>query len=297
MIYERYVDDVLMDIAKNTVPAKLESINSLNDSLKFTAERENDCNIPFLDMLIKQKGRTLSSTWYTKKTDTGLMMNFLALAPIRYKRAVISGMIHRIYRSCSSWKLFHQSLEKAKVILINNQYPPSFFNPIIEKSLTKIIEKPDKEEDESDKKKFFIQYRGKVSDKFENTLKRIDAPCKVIFTTRKLKTVLPSLKPEIEKPLRSSVVYLVKCPRCNSRYVGQTVRHLITRSKEHSRSPVGKHFLNCNKEISIDDFSIIGMSTKGEQHLMTLEALFIKDLKPELNKKDEYKSRALVLKI
>lgn len=60
---------------------------------------------------------------------------------------------------------------------------------------------------------------------------------------------------------------------------------------------MGKHFLNCNREISIDDFSIIGMSTKGEQHLMTLEALFIKDLKPELNKKDEYKSRALVLKI
>ena len=229
---------------------KLENINSLNVSLKFTVEREHNGNIPFLDMLIHREGCKLSSTWYTKATDTGLMMNFLALSPMRYKRSAISGMIHRIFRACSTWKAFHDSLKKAKVILLNNQYPESFFEPLIKKVLNSIIVKPDKEKDESDRKKFFLQYRGKASEKFETSLLRLEAPCKIVYTTRKLKTVLPSLKPQIDKPLRSNIVYLVSCPRCHSRYVGQTVRHLTTHFKEHKRSPVGKHFQECNRELT-----------------------------------------------
>ncbi|XP_066915088.1 uncharacterized protein [Clytia hemisphaerica] len=86
MIYERYVDDILMDILRTSATTKLESINSLHVSLRFTEEREHNGNIPFLDMLIQRNARKLSSTWYTKRTDTGLMMNFLALAPVRYKK-------------------------------------------------------------------------------------------------------------------------------------------------------------------------------------------------------------------
>ena len=43
----------------------------------------------------------LSSAWYFKPTDTGLIMNYHALAPKRYKRSVISGFVYRIYRACS----------------------------------------------------------------------------------------------------------------------------------------------------------------------------------------------------
>ncbi|XP_066911106.1 uncharacterized protein [Clytia hemisphaerica] len=204
MIYERYADAILMDILRTSATTKLESINSLHVSLRFTEEREHNGNITFLDMLIQRNARKLSSTWYTKRTDTGLMMNFLVLAPVRYKKAVILGMIHGIYQACSSWKSFHESLEKAKTILINNQYPRSFYDPIIEKTLNKIIEKPEKEEDDKDLTKFYIQYRGKVSDKFEKSLRQLNEPCKVVFTTRKLKTILPSLKPKVEKHLRSS---------------------------------------------------------------------------------------------
>ena len=90
-------------------------------------------NLPFLDMLIQNNNGKLTSTWYTKTTDTGLTMNFHSLAPDRYKRSVVSGMVHRILQACSTWKAVHESLEKAKKILTNNQYPPSFFDPIIKK--------------------------------------------------------------------------------------------------------------------------------------------------------------------
>ena len=67
---------------------------------------------------------------------------------------------------------------------------------------------------------------------FESSLKKMKVPCKIIFTSKKLKMDLPSLKPPVEKYLKSRVVYKICCSRCQSCYVGQTIRHLITRLKD-----------------------------------------------------------------
>ena len=118
------------------------------------------------------------------------------------------------------------------------------------------------------------------------------------MTLRKTKTVLPSLKPPIEKELRSGVVYQIKCPRCQACYVGQTVRHLKTRIAEHRyRGPVKEHFSICGSEIDFENIDILASSNQGEHTLLTLEALQIKDTKPSINTKDEFKSRALKIRI
>ena len=107
------------------------------------------------------------------------------------------------------------------------------------------------------------------------------------------------MKQHVEKELKSMVVYKVECPRCQSSYVGQTARHLITRIKEHrnEKTPVGSHFQNCNSELSMDNVSINDRTIKSKQCLMSLEALWIDKSKPQLNTKDEYKSRTLTIKI
>ena len=135
LIYERYMDDILRDIHKDKIDTKLEEINELNVYLKFTVERETNYTIPFLDMEIHRKGDKLTSTWYTKSTNTGLMMNFLSLAPLKYKRSAVCGLIHRIFRACSDFSLFHDSLQKAKLILEKNQYPSAFVDNIIKETL------------------------------------------------------------------------------------------------------------------------------------------------------------------
>ena len=140
MLYRRYMDDVLRDIHVNSIDSTLTSINNLNASyLKFTVEREKDEKIAFLDMEIHRNVNRLYSTWYTKSTDTGLVMNFLALAPMKYKRSVVCGMIHRIFRSCSNFKTLNESLNKAKLILEKNQYPKSFVDSIIKATLDKLL--------------------------------------------------------------------------------------------------------------------------------------------------------------
>ena len=301
--YARYMDDILRDIKTKEIESKLKNINEMHESLKFTCEREQNNSIPFLDMKIIRNGRNLSTTWYTKPTDTGLTMNFHAMAPMKYKKSVVSSLTHRIHRACSTEKHFQESLIKGRQILENNEYPPTFYEPIIQKAIKKIqtkrsdSEEPTEEEN-PERQKIFIEYRGNVTQKFEKSLKQIDAPVIFISTTRKLKTCLPSRKAPVEKFLRSWVVYHIKCSRCDACYVGQTVRHLITRIKEHLRAgPVATHVINCGKEITINDVNVLAQSSKSESHLMTLEALHIKNIQPSLNTKDEYKSRTLTIKL
>ena len=236
----------------------------------------------------------LSLTWYSKPTGTGLTMNYHALTPIRYKRTVVSNLVHRIFNACSSWTNIHKSLAKAKKILERNQYPAKFYDAIIKDTITKIFEKEKGTQSGEEKKNeegvkptlFFVQYRGNVTDKFDKSLKKINAPCKLVKKLKKTKHVLPSLKAKVEKELKSMVVYQIQCPRCESSYVGQTARHLITRIKEHRNvnTPVGSHFQNCDCEILMENVTIIDRTIKSEQCLMSLEALWINKLKPNNTK-------------
>ena len=263
-------------------------------------------------------GRQVSTTWYSKPTDTGLILNFHSLAPKKYKRSVVSGFVHRIWRACSTWQHVHKSLEKAKRVLETNQYPPAFYEPIIKQTLTDILTKkvqqtrssqvlPPSEAVanaaapttlETPTCPVFLQYRGKSTEDYARSLHRCSAPCTIIFTLRKLKTVLPSLKPVIEKELRSGVVYHIQCAQCNDAYVGQTVRHTLTRFKEHMKpsAAVAKHMRKCGVVCTMENFKILASSARGESHLLTLEALFIEELKPRINTKEEWKSRQLVIK-
>ena len=288
---------------------QLRDINHLHPNLKFTLERENQQQLPVLDMKILHNHQTgsLSSTWYNKPTDMGLIMNYHALAPKRYKRSVVAGFVYRIYRACSSWENFHSSLVRAKIILEMNQYPPTFYDPIIRKALADIRECNSDQHSSSktlkpmavQRKPLIIQYRGKCTEEYARALHKIEAPCVMIMTLRKLKTVLPSLKPSVEKLLKSGVVYELTCPRCSACYVGQTGRHLQTRLKEHIQraGPMKTHLSQCSTTLTSDNIEILHATSRGESFLLTLEALLIRERKPSINTKDEYRSRELVIKL
>ena len=300
-IYSRFMDDILRDIKEYRIDQKLREINDYHPILTFTIEKEKGASLSFLDMNNSCKDGKLTSTWYTKATDTGLTMNYHALAPLRYKRSVVSGFIYRIFYACSNWKNFDESLGKAKRILDNNQYPSAFYEPIIEKTLSRIIEnkaKNDDEEEDQEKKMFFVQYRGRVTDKFESALRYIKAHIKFIATINQTKACLSSLKQSIDKSLKSGLVYKSSCPRCPSCYVGQTSRHLITRMKEHNgkSKPVRRHFEAREYQFTMDDVEINKSTSKSMCHLMTLEALLIRSIKPNFNTRDEYKRTTLSFK-
>ena len=210
------MDDILREIKRSCMEQKLEEIN-IHKNLEFTLETEVEHNLSFLDVRLIHDHETgkLSSMWYFKPTDTGLIMNYHALAPKWYKCSVVSGFIYQIYHACSAWQNFHDSLGKAKCILEKNQYPPSFYDHIIKKTLDSIVgevkhptEKPSIQSNtRSGKVALFIQYREKCSKDYARALHKINVPCTIIMTLRKFNTVLPSLKPPVEKMLKSKLAY------------------------------------------------------------------------------------------
>ena len=121
-----------------------------------------------------------------------------------------------------------------------------------------------------------------------------------VITLRKMRTCLPSLKCTVKKNLKSRVVYKIVCPGCNACYVGQTSRHLIPRFSEHKykrNQPVRAHFDKCTRDApAVDDVKILASTSRGLDYLLTLEALYIREIKPELNTKDEHRSRELTIK-
>ena len=66
---------------------QLEEINNIHKDFEFTLETEVFHNLSFLDMRLIHDHETgkVSSMLYFKPTDTGLIMNYRALAPQQYK--------------------------------------------------------------------------------------------------------------------------------------------------------------------------------------------------------------------
>ena len=127
-IFERYMDDILMSIKKDLIEVKLHFIKELHPNLRFTIEIEKDGKIPFLDICIDHEGNSLTTKWYTKPTDTGLVLNFHALAPKRYKRNAINGELHRSKRIASD---YGKEIINIRENFLKADYPIPFINSVI----------------------------------------------------------------------------------------------------------------------------------------------------------------------
>ena len=140
-IFDRYVDDIFRSGKTDSIESILERANNLHPNLEFTIERLENGKIPFLDMTVGLNEGNLTTAWYQKPTDTGLMLSFRAWAPTVYKKNIIEGTIHRIFNATSNWALFHEALTKAMRCWEDNQYPPQFYESIIRRTMEKLVNK------------------------------------------------------------------------------------------------------------------------------------------------------------
>ena len=144
-------------------------------------------------------------------------------------------------------------METNRAQWLTNQYPENWSAKAASDALYKIIEGKGKPLDsesclsvqspkDGKPRMLMVQYRDNQSQYFANRLQKL-TNVQVVFTTRKLKSYLPSLKPAFSNDLKLRVVYKLSCSGCTFTYVGQTVRHLTTRIEEHKKadSPVGLH--------------------------------------------------------
>ena len=126
--YRRYVDDIFC-LFENEHQAQtfLDFLNIQHPNLNFTIEKEYMKQLPFLDVLNTRSDRLITSV-YKKSTFTGLLQNYNSFVPFTYKKGLIKTLTDRTFRLNNTWVGFHLDLEKLKVILQKNEYPPKLID-------------------------------------------------------------------------------------------------------------------------------------------------------------------------
>ena len=139
-IFLRYVDDIVRTV-KGDPEKVLRAANLLHPNLQFAIETPNtNGKMSFLDLQISvDKSRKINCGWYQKPTDTGTILNFRSCAPLHYKRSLIEGTVHRVFRSTSTWEEYDKAMKINCEQRLDNQYPESWLLRVASHVLDKII--------------------------------------------------------------------------------------------------------------------------------------------------------------
>ena len=96
ILWNRYLDDVLAIIPKNKIDSHLNFINSLNPSIQFTVDIEQNSRLSYLDLLIiRAPSGNISFSIYRKPTHTNNYLKFNSNNPMGHKKAVAKSLFER----------------------------------------------------------------------------------------------------------------------------------------------------------------------------------------------------------
>ena len=99
--WRHYVDDTF---------AYVKTLNSFHPNISFTYEKENNSQLPFLDVLFIRNGTHLDTAVYRKDTHYDLYLHWDAFTPGRWKRRTLRALVNRAYLVCSNKELLHKEL-------------------------------------------------------------------------------------------------------------------------------------------------------------------------------------------
>ena len=73
--WKRYVDDTISYIKEESIEHVLSKLNGYHDNIELTYEIENDCQLPFLDVLVIPKYYEVETTLYRKSTNNDIYLH------------------------------------------------------------------------------------------------------------------------------------------------------------------------------------------------------------------------------
>ena len=77
-------------------------------NIKFTSEIEMNSSLVFLDIKIDRENNKFTTSVYCKSKFSGVFTNFEGFIPNAYKYALIFTLLHRAFKLCSNFQIFHQ---------------------------------------------------------------------------------------------------------------------------------------------------------------------------------------------
>ena len=178
--------------------------------------------------------------------------------------------------------------------------PPKLIDKSVNRYLNKkIVNKPSEIEPSKTKENiwyFKLPFKGKFSKFTENKLQNLSKQfckevtiIKIIFSTFKLASLF-STKDKVPYGLKSYVIYKFLCAGCNASFVGETYRHISTRTHEHLKTDKSSNIywhllknLQCKSIFDDNCFSILDLA-RTKYTLKLKKGMYIKWLGSSLNK-------------
>mgnify|MGYP003710148817 CR=1 FL=1 len=333
IFYCRYVDDCFCICLKNTEDEIISKMNNFDHNLIFTIERPIDKHLNFLDTTIFEENGILRYKFYKKASSSDLIQNYTsAITSKKYLNSTFTGEIFRHSYCNTTEKDLEDSLLTLKKQFISNNYPPK----LIEQKISEVKNRNftlfrNKSEEENqfreNQHKIFslsLSFTSKrceaISRKIIHCFKNITPDYKINFCWKNItlrQLICPRLKANEPIQNKIGVCYKFSCP-CGQEYIGETIRRLSTRIKEHQRpqgtTAICHHIRECDKyklerlekcgpnpkapeRIRHHSlfFTLLGTGLQSYINRTSHEALqiFLADPKPKLN--DQIQHRGLVI--
>ena len=220
IFWKRYVDDICTALPESLIQQFLDDLNSIEQSIKFTFEVEENEKLAFLDTAITHhKDGSLTTSVYRKKTHTDKYLSFESHHPIAHKLSVVNTLFSRAEGICTTEKDLENEKKHLKKVLELNGYPKN----VSRKNVTRNRTINDGEDQEKPIATVVLPYVRNTSE----CIKRILAKLKIrtcFKPYRTLRKILVHPKDRIKKEDHTGVVYQVSCTTCNESYIGQTGR-------------------------------------------------------------------------
>jgi hypothetical protein len=302
-LYRRYVDDTfLLFRSPNHVNQFLDYLNGQHPNIKFTSEIENNNSLNFLDVALTKLTNSFETSVFRKSTCTGLGMKFGSAVSFSYKVSLVSCLVDRAYKICSTFAKFSCELDNLRQYFCKNGYPIALVEKIFLKKINIIYSVKTSVPTVTKKIIYFVvPYLGDSNTIVKKQIRTLvqkfypQLDLRIIFTNSFSMQSLFKVKDRMPTLMRSNVVYKYTCSQCQATYCGETTRHLQTRIAEHkgvsvrtgkpaltpANSKIRDHAISQDHPIVQNNFKIIGSTIKPD--LKLLESILIHQSRPTLN--------------
>ena len=160
----RKVDDAFT-IHNHETNETLTELNQIHPQIKFTAEEEENGQIPFLDCLVSRTDdNRVKTKVYKKPTHTGQYTNFHSNQPLHVKLSTVKTLARRAKLVCTESTDLKEELEYIEKTMQLNEFPKVIVKKAIHETLRK--SKPSKKKNEDDEYaiRMYMPYEKGISE-------------------------------------------------------------------------------------------------------------------------------------
>ena len=222
----------------------MSSIYPLNDG----DSRQQQVTIPWHD---DRKERLRTGNQRIPKTNEQWIC-----VDMRYKKSLMTSMLHRAYRLSSSWESVVRECDYLKRMFFKLGYPDRLVDATITSFLNSVFVEKDQAQknnamSEGNIVRVILPFKDQRSADFvRKQLKDLDNnignPIQTVSTSPKIgeQRQIQVRKPPVVS--RQCVGYQFKCDLRDTDYIGYTTRHLHQRTEEHRASAVAAQMKGCH---------------------------------------------------